>query len=165
MSIATGPIDPSSGSFSVTNDWKHPINIGASCNFMTPGSPTFNPIDFYVSTYQVAVDYTIKLTPIDQVICWFEVQAQTGMMISDIKNPKWTVDFTDSNPKSQTISYNAKGQWQSGPIPMISGAGTTTTTTTTTIKSKSNSGSSATQPAETVTTTTTTKTYGDDSGR
>jgi hypothetical protein len=160
MGMATGPADPSSGSFSVTNEWKHPLNIGASCALKTPGSTTFTPIDFYVSASQVSVDDTIKLTPIDQVSCWFEVQAQSGTMISDITSPKWTVDFTGSNPKSQTVSYNASGKWQNGPLPLTLGAGatnTTTTTTTTTTKSKSKpkAGYSATQSAETVTTVTT----------
>jgi hypothetical protein len=156
MGMATGSTDPSSGSFSVTNNWKHPVNIGASCALRAPGSITFTPIDFYVSASQVAVYDTIKLTPIDQVSCWFEVEAQTGTMISDITSPKWTVDFSGSNPKSQTVSYNASGRWQDGPIPMMKksisvGTGPTTTTTRTTT-TKPKAGYSAAQSAKTITT-------------
>jgi len=157
MTTATGPADPSTGSFNVTNSWKRPVNIGASCALMTPGSTTFTPIDFYVSASQVAVDDVINLTPIDQVSVWFEVEAQTGTMISDITSPKWTVDFTGSNPKSQTVSYNAAGKWQNGPVPQNKVVSTTTTTTTTTT-TKPKAGYSAAQSAETVTTVTTTTT-------
>jgi hypothetical protein len=150
----TGSIDPSSGSFSVVNDWTDPINIGAACALMIPGSTTFNSLDFYVSTDQVAPSDTIVLTPIDKVICWFEVDAVTSTMIGDITSPTFTVDFTGSNPKSQTISYNAAGHWQNGPLSMKSGppgSGTTTTTTTTTTNSAGPSG----QTVTTVTTITT----------
>jgi hypothetical protein len=136
MGMAYGPVDPSSRSFSVTNNWNQPVNVGASCVLMTTGSPTFTPIDFYVSLNQVDVSETIKLTSIDQISCCFE-----------------EADYTGSNPKEQTISYNASGQWQKAPISMMResvsiGAGNTTTP----------GSDSAAQSAETVTAVTATTT-------
>jgi len=36
MGKAYGPVDPSSRSFSLTNNWNQPVNIGASCALITP---------------------------------------------------------------------------------------------------------------------------------
>jgi hypothetical protein len=116
MRPAIGPIDDS-GSFTVVNRWTNPINVGVSCVLKTPGSNSFVPLDFYVSATQIGPSDTILLTPIDKVFCWFESDAVTSTMISNISGPKFTVDFTGSKDVPQTISYNADGNWQNGPLP------------------------------------------------
>ena len=154
MGTAVGPVDPSGNSFSVTNNWKHPMNIGASCALRTPDSTQFIPIDFYVSPSQVTVSQTIKLKPVDCITCWFQGQGEANITST------WITDFGGSNPASQIISYNADGEWQDGPLSAVEESVSirSDTTTTTTTKPDITPESKAGHSAEIATTTTTTTT-------
>ncbi len=61
----------------------------------------------YVAQDQIAVGSDV-LTPIDEVMVWFEQNIQTSTMFSDAKSNSTTIDLTSSN--SQTRLYS-NGKW------------------------------------------------------
>lgn len=58
---------------------------------------------------------TATLTPIDTYQIWFDNDQETGTIIAhNVSNPA-TVTFSGGDT-SKTISYNASGMWQNGPL-------------------------------------------------
>ncbi|KAG8806412.1 hypothetical protein FRC17_005032, partial [Serendipita sp. 399] len=109
---ATGQPDQS-GTFSFTNNWKDPMHVGVKST-ITIGSKSLPDLPLYVSSSKLVPQQTMHLTPVDRISVYFEADDQT---IGGIPNPTWPVDFTGSNPKDVTISYNNAGEWQDGPLP------------------------------------------------
>jgi hypothetical protein len=61
----------------------------------------------YVATDQIALGQDV-LTPIDEVMVWFEQNIETSTMFSDARSNSVTIDMTESN--SQTRLYSG-GKW------------------------------------------------------
>jgi hypothetical protein len=120
MDSPTGNVNPNAGKFAVNNQYTADMNIGVTCKLSVSGGQVIpGKVDgaFYVTPKKVPHNYSVDMTPIDKVMVWFQTGASTGAMIAKITGPAWTVDFTGTNPKSQTICYNKDGNWQNGGLP------------------------------------------------
>jgi hypothetical protein len=113
MTPAQGNVDQS-GTFKVDNEFAQGMNVGVTCQLELQGSVVPGPVTgaFYVTPDPMPTGFIAQLTPVDKVTLWFEANASTGSMIAEIVGNQAVVDFTGSNPKTQTITYNANGQWQ-----------------------------------------------------
>jgi hypothetical protein len=119
MKPAQGDEDRS-GDFMVKCLFPDGMNVGIACYVDIAHDPAPSKrVEgiFYVTPKKVLLTETVTFTPLPKVTVWFRANATRGAVTGLINGETYEVDFTNGNPKAQTICYNASGLWQPGPLP------------------------------------------------